>query len=129
MFCHVMYEPGTVVRRHAHETAEQVMWIVDGAVTRTIGDETKDLVADDVVVVIRGIEHERVNICRSETARLSSSPCDDSGLRTYQGGTECGRGFDSRRLHLGSTETFRGSVDRTSFSRSVLLVHDAIAAD
>ncbi len=58
MLCHVTYEPGTTVRRHSHETAEQVMWIVDGAVTMTIADETKELVADDVVVVNPGIEHE-----------------------------------------------------------------------
>ena len=61
MICHVVYAPGTTVRRHAHETAEQVMWIVDGAVTMTIGDETKELVADDVVVVNPGIDHELVS--------------------------------------------------------------------
>ena len=54
MLCHVTYEPGTTVRRHSHPTAEQVMWIVDGDVTMTIGDETKTLGAGDVVVVNRG---------------------------------------------------------------------------
>jgi quercetin dioxygenase-like cupin family protein len=58
MLCHVTYEPGTTVRRHSHSTAEQVMWIVDGDVTMTIGDETKTLGAGDVVVVNRGLEHE-----------------------------------------------------------------------
>ena len=58
MLCHVVYEPGTTVRRHSHPTAEQVMWIVDGDVTMTIGDETKTLGAGDVVVVNRGLEHE-----------------------------------------------------------------------
>ena len=58
MLCHVAYEPGTTVRRHSHPTAEQVMWIVEGDVTMTIGDETKTLGAGDVVVVNRGIEHE-----------------------------------------------------------------------
>ena len=61
MLCHVTYAPGTTVRRRAHETAGQVMWIVDGAVTMTIGNETRDLVADDVVVVNPGIEHELVS--------------------------------------------------------------------
>ena len=60
MLCHVTYAPDTTVRRHAHETAEQVMWIVEGAVTMMIGDETKELVADDVVVN-PGIEHELVS--------------------------------------------------------------------
>ena len=58
MLCHVVYEPGTTVRRHSHPTAEQVMWIVEGDVTMTIGDETKTLGPGDVVVVNRGIEHE-----------------------------------------------------------------------
>ena len=34
------------------------MWIVEGAVAMTIGDETRELVADDVVVVNPGIQHE-----------------------------------------------------------------------
>jgi quercetin dioxygenase-like cupin family protein len=58
LLCHVTYEPGTTVARHAHESAEQVMWIIDGDVTMTVGDETKRLGAGDVVVVNRGIEHE-----------------------------------------------------------------------
>jgi quercetin dioxygenase-like cupin family protein len=58
LLCHVTYEPGTRVRRHSHETAEQVMWIIDGSVTMTVGDETRELGAGDVVVVNPGIEHE-----------------------------------------------------------------------
>ena len=34
------------------------MWIVDGEVTMTIGDETRSLRAGDVVCVNRGLEHE-----------------------------------------------------------------------
>jgi quercetin dioxygenase-like cupin family protein len=34
------------------------MWIVDGSVEMTIGDETRVLRAGDVAVVNRGIEHE-----------------------------------------------------------------------
>jgi quercetin dioxygenase-like cupin family protein len=58
LLCHVRYEPGTTVARHSHPTAEQVMWIVEGDVTMTVGDETKSLGAGDVVVVNPGIEHE-----------------------------------------------------------------------
>jgi quercetin dioxygenase-like cupin family protein len=58
LLCHAVYEPGTTVRRHSHETTEQVMWIIDGAVTMTVEDETKTLVAGDTVVINRGIEHE-----------------------------------------------------------------------
>jgi quercetin dioxygenase-like cupin family protein len=58
LLCHVTYEPGTTVARHSHPTAEQVMWIVEGDVTMTVGDETRSLGAGDVVVVNPGVEHE-----------------------------------------------------------------------
>jgi quercetin dioxygenase-like cupin family protein len=58
LLCRVSYEPGTTVRRHSHEATEQVMLILDGSVAMTVGDETRELVAGDVVVVNRGIEHE-----------------------------------------------------------------------
>jgi quercetin dioxygenase-like cupin family protein len=58
LLCHVVYDAGTRVARHSHPSAEQVMWIVEGDVTMTVGDETRTLGAGDVVVVNRGIEHE-----------------------------------------------------------------------
>jgi quercetin dioxygenase-like cupin family protein len=54
----VAYEPGTTVARHAHEHTEQVMAIVEGEVTMTIGEETRSLRPGDVAVVNPGIEHE-----------------------------------------------------------------------
>jgi quercetin dioxygenase-like cupin family protein len=61
LLCHVTYEPGTTVRRHSHETAEQVMWIIEGDVTMTVGDQTKRLGAGHVVVVNPGVEHDLVS--------------------------------------------------------------------
>jgi quercetin dioxygenase-like cupin family protein len=58
LMCHVTYAPGTTVQRHSHATTEQVMWIVEGDLTMTVGDESRELAAGDVVVVNRGIEHE-----------------------------------------------------------------------
>jgi quercetin dioxygenase-like cupin family protein len=58
LLCHVTYEAGTTVRRHAHDSSEQVMWIVEGDLTMTVGDETRSLGAGDTVVVNRGVEHE-----------------------------------------------------------------------
>ena len=58
LLCHVTYEAGTTVRRHAHDATEQVMWVVEGDVTMTVGDERKRLGAGDTVVVNRGVEHE-----------------------------------------------------------------------
>ena len=58
LLCRVTYDPGTTVRRHAHEHTEQLMAITDGSVEMTIGDETRTLVAGDVCVINRGVEHE-----------------------------------------------------------------------
>ncbi len=58
LLCHVTYEPGTTVARHSHPETEQVMWIIEGDLTMTVGDETRTLEAGDVVVVNRGVEHE-----------------------------------------------------------------------
>jgi quercetin dioxygenase-like cupin family protein len=54
----VTYEPGTFVRRHSHEEAEQAMVILEGEVDITIGDETRRLGAGDVCVMNRAVEHE-----------------------------------------------------------------------
>ena len=58
LLCRVRYDPGTTVARHAHAHTEQVMVILEGDVTMTIGDETRTLHAGDVAVVNRGLEHE-----------------------------------------------------------------------
>ncbi len=58
LLCRVRYEPGTRVRRHAHPEAEQVMAILAGEVTMTVGEEARTLRAGDVAVVNRGVEHE-----------------------------------------------------------------------
>jgi len=54
----VTYAPGTTVARHSHAHTEQVMLILDGSVTMTIGDDTREMRAGDLCVVNRGVEHE-----------------------------------------------------------------------
>jgi quercetin dioxygenase-like cupin family protein len=61
LLCRVRYEPGKRVGSHSHPEAEQLMVILDGEVTMTIGGETRTLVAGDVAVVNRGVEHELVS--------------------------------------------------------------------
>jgi quercetin dioxygenase-like cupin family protein len=58
LLCRAVYEPGTTVPLHTHEQSEQVMLIIEGDVTMTIGDETRTLGPGDVCVVNRGVEHE-----------------------------------------------------------------------
>ena len=54
----VTYEPGTTVKRHTHEHTEQAMLVLEGSVTMTIGDETREMGPGDVCVVNRGVQHE-----------------------------------------------------------------------
>jgi quercetin dioxygenase-like cupin family protein len=56
--CRVQYGPGKRIPRHAHEHTEQVMAVIEGDVTMTVGDESRQLGPGDVVVVNRGLEHE-----------------------------------------------------------------------
>jgi quercetin dioxygenase-like cupin family protein len=58
LVCRVTYEPGKQVPRHSHPDTEQVMLILDGEVTMTVGDVTGTLRAGDTAVVNRGLEHE-----------------------------------------------------------------------
>jgi quercetin dioxygenase-like cupin family protein len=58
LLCRVQYDPGKQVTRHAHEHTEQLMAIIEGSVTMTIGEETRELGPGDVVCVNRGVEHE-----------------------------------------------------------------------
>jgi quercetin dioxygenase-like cupin family protein len=58
LLCRVRYEPGTTVARHAHEHTEQLMAVLEGDVTMTVGAATRTLGPGDVAVVNRGVEHE-----------------------------------------------------------------------
>jgi quercetin dioxygenase-like cupin family protein len=58
LLCRVHYEPGKKVPRHTHEHSEQLMFLLEGSVTMTIGLETRELHPGDVVCVNRGVEHE-----------------------------------------------------------------------
>src|SRR3954465_5721417 len=57
LLCRLVYEPGKQVPRHAHEHTEQLMAVVEGSVTMTIGLLTRELVPGDVVCVNHDVEH------------------------------------------------------------------------
>jgi quercetin dioxygenase-like cupin family protein len=57
LLCRVTYEPGKRVPDHAHQQTEQVMAILDGAVTVTVAGETRDVTAGDVIVINKGVPH------------------------------------------------------------------------
>ena len=57
LLCRVTYEPGKQVPDHTHEQTEQVMVIVDGAVTVEVAGERRDVTAGDVIVINKGVRH------------------------------------------------------------------------
>ena len=57
LLCRVTYEAGKQVPDHAHEQTEQVMAIVDGAVTVEVAGERRDVTAGDVIVINKGVRH------------------------------------------------------------------------
>ena len=97
LLCRVSYEPGTTVRRHAHEHTEQVMVVLDGEVTMTVEGQTATLAAGDAAVVNRGLEHELYSAdgCTFFEA-LAPVPLDHVGDRKR----DLVLGRDAGRLHV-----------------------------
>lgn len=97
LLCRVRYEPGAEVPRHSHEHTEQLMWMLEGSLEMTVGEETRTVGAGDVVVVNRGVEHS----LRSEGGcafleALSPVPLDHVADRER----DLVLGADAGRLHV-----------------------------
>ena len=97
LLCRVRYEPGAEVPRHSHEDTEQLMWMLEGSLEMTVGDETRVISAGDVVAVNRGVEHS----LRSEEGctfleALSPVPLDHVADRDR----DLVLGADAGRLHV-----------------------------
>lgn len=57
LMCRVEYQPGAVIPRHAHPESEQLIYVVDGEVTLTVGDHESTLHSGDLAVINKGLEH------------------------------------------------------------------------
>ena len=57
----VTIKPGCANPRHAHDSCEEVLYLLQGQLSHSIGDETIDLVAGDTLVVPPGVMHHAVN--------------------------------------------------------------------
>lgn len=57
LLCRVRYAPGAEVPAHSHEHTEQLMWMLEGSLEMTVGSESREISAGDVVAVNRGVEH------------------------------------------------------------------------
>jgi quercetin dioxygenase-like cupin family protein len=57
LFCRVAYEPGADVPRHSHQETEQLMWVLEGELEMTVGEQERVVRAGEAVVINRGVEH------------------------------------------------------------------------
>jgi quercetin dioxygenase-like cupin family protein len=56
-----VFVAGKVNAEHVHPNCEEVVYVLDGEVEHTLGDERTTLRAGDLIVVPRGVPHRLVN--------------------------------------------------------------------
>ena len=77
--------PGTGPKLHRHPYPE-VFVILEGQVTFTVGDETIEAVAGDVVIVPAGQPHRFVNIGPGRSRHLDLHPSDQMSTEWIEEG-------------------------------------------
>jgi quercetin dioxygenase-like cupin family protein len=55
------FDPGKGNDEHIHPNCEEVVYVLDGEVTHTLGDQETVLRAGDLIVVPRGVPHRLFN--------------------------------------------------------------------
>lgn len=57
----VVLKPGEGHERHTHPDSEEVLYVLSGEGVQTIGDETRDVAAGDMLYIPAGVEHSTQN--------------------------------------------------------------------
>ena len=58
---HVSIEAGASNPRHCHRTCEEVLYLLCGSITHTLGDESFTMEAGDTISIPAGVFHNGVN--------------------------------------------------------------------
>ena len=58
----VVIKPGKSNPRHCHDACEEVLYLLQGKLRHSFGDETIEMVADDTLVVQPGVMHNALNV-------------------------------------------------------------------
>jgi quercetin dioxygenase-like cupin family protein len=58
---HVVIKAGTSNPRHCHNTCEEVLYLLRGTVTHTLGDESFTMQPGDTISIPAGIFHNGIN--------------------------------------------------------------------
>ena len=56
-----VFDAGRSNPRHLHPNCEEVVFVLEGRVTHTLGDEKTVLEAGDMIVIPRGLAHQVIN--------------------------------------------------------------------
>jgi quercetin dioxygenase-like cupin family protein len=56
-----VFDPGQSNVEHTHPNCEEVVYVLDGEVEHTLGDQSATLHAGDLIVVPRGTPHRLIN--------------------------------------------------------------------
>jgi quercetin dioxygenase-like cupin family protein len=57
----VVIKPGSSNPRHAHDSCEEVLYLLQGQLTHSIGDDQVEMRAGDTIIVPAGVMHNAVN--------------------------------------------------------------------
>ncbi|HYM16745.1 MAG TPA: cupin domain-containing protein [Dehalococcoidia bacterium] len=57
-----VFDPGKSNVEHTHPECEEVVFVLEGEVEHTLGDQRTTLRAGDLIVVPRGVPHQLINV-------------------------------------------------------------------
>ena len=69
-------QPGEAVPEHVHETADQLIYVVEGSVNVTVGEETVEASSGDFVHKPKGVPHSLTNPTDGPTTVLEMTVTD-----------------------------------------------------
>jgi quercetin dioxygenase-like cupin family protein len=75
-FALAVWAPGQGNAEHTHPNCEEIVYVIDGVIDHTLGEQAARLGAGDLIVVPRGVPHRLVNTSAAvvRTVIVFSSP-------------------------------------------------------
>jgi quercetin dioxygenase-like cupin family protein len=66
----VVIKPGRSNPRHCHDRCEEVLYLLRGGLTHSLGDETIEMTAGDTLIVPPGVMHNAMNQGRTDAEMI-----------------------------------------------------------
>jgi quercetin dioxygenase-like cupin family protein len=77
----VVIKPGRSNPRHCHDNCEEVLYLLQGQLTHSFGDESIDMAAGDTLVVPPGVMHNAINTGDTDADIIVAYPTGDRDFR------------------------------------------------